>query len=131
MENKNNKEVPVVNFTEFCNKADLGQIKKALKFYNKPFKAKDVLKYFKNWTIVYDDSKYKNGVILTNKHSNGKWETSVIINDNAEYSVGDDGNWQYVPITFSEFISDVLRYADFELILSKKGIEKIYGKINE
>jgi len=123
------KPFPAVNFTDFCKDANLKQIKKALKFYNKPFKAEKVLEYFSNWKIIYDDSKWKNGKILTNKHSTENWKTTMIINDDAEYMFADNENcWQYVPRTFSEFISDVLRYEDFDLILSEKGRSKIYGK---
>ena len=119
---------PAVNFTDFCKKANLKQIKEALKFYDKPFKAEDVLIYFANWSIVYDDSTYRHGKILTNKHSNGEWKTKITINDDAEYMFAEnDTCWQDVPKTFSEFISDILRYEDFDLLLSGKSHDEIYG----
>jgi hypothetical protein len=127
--NSINPLLPAVNFTDFCKKTNLEQIKKALKFYNEPFKVEKVLEYFANWTIVYDDSQWKNGKILTNKHSTENWETIMTINDDAEYMFADNENcWQYLPKTFSEFISDVLRYEDFDLLLSEKGRSKIYGR---
>lgn len=120
--------VAAVNFTDFCKNANLEQIKKALKFYNKPFKVEKVLEYFANWTIVYDDSQWRNGKILTNKHSIEPWETTITINDDNEYMFDDCVNcWNYLPRTFSEFISDVLRYEDFDLLLSEKGRSEIYG----
>lgn len=126
--NKDNTLLPAVNFTDFCKKADLEQIKKAIIFYNEPFTAEKVLDYFANWTIVYDDSQYRHGKILTNKHSTESWQTTITINDDAEYMFADDDNWQYLPKTFSEFISDVLRYQDFDLLLSENGRNKIYGQ---
>lgn len=121
--------VEAVNFTDFCRTANLEQIKKALEFYNERFKVEKVLEYFENWTLKEDDKKYRNGKILTNKHSNGIWETTITINDNFIYTfAGQEHCWQYLPKNFSEFISDILRYEDFELILSKKGYKKIYGK---
>ena len=126
--NNANTLLAAVNFTDFCREANLEQIKKALEFYNEKFKPEKVLKYFVNWEIIYDDNFYKNGKILKNKHSNGKWETTMTINDNAEYMFADNQNcWQYLPKTFSEFISDVLRYEDFDLLLSEEGRSKIYG----
>jgi hypothetical protein len=117
-----------VNFTDFCKKANLYQIKKALKFYNEPFKVEKVSEYFLNWQLKHDDTCYKNGKILINKHSNGIWETKITINDYFEYMFADSvACWQYLPKTFSEFISDVLRYEDFDLILSEKARIKIYG----
>lgn len=119
---------PAVNFTDFCAKATFEQIQKALKFYNEPFRVEKVLEYFINWELKHDDSQYKNGKILINKHSNGKWETTMTINDNTEYTFAEqEKSWQYIPNTISEFISDVLRYQDFELILSEKGRDKIYS----
>ena len=126
---KNKNKVKAVNFTTFCKNATLEQIKTALEFYNEKFEPEKVLKYFSNWKMVNDNSTYRNGKILTNKHSNGKWETTITINDNAEYVFGDnDSTWQYIPKTMSEFISDVLRYEDFDLILSDEGVKRIYGK---
>lgn len=126
--NNANTLLAAVNFTDFCNEANLEQIKKALEFYNEKFKPEKVLEYFINWEIIYDDSFYRNGIILKNKHSNGKWETIITINDNAEYMFADNKNcWQYLPKTFSEFISDVLRNEDFDLLLSEVGRSKIYG----
>lgn len=120
--------LPAVNFTEFCKTDDLEQIKKALKFYNEKFNVEKVLTYFVNWKIVYDDSQYRNGKILINKHSTEKWETTITINDDAEYMFANNENcWQYLPKTLSEFISDVLRYEDFDLLLSETGYSKIYG----
>lgn len=122
-----NTSTHAINFTEFCKIADLEQIKKALKFYNEPFSAKKVLEYFLNWELIYDDSIYRKGKILTNNHTNGEWKTTITINDDAEYMFqGNTNCWQYVPETFSEFISDILRYEDFELILSEKAYNKIY-----
>lgn len=127
-DNNDNTLLSAVNFTDFCKDANLEQIKKALDFYNEKFNAEKVLEYFINWEIIYDDSFYRNGKILKNKHSNGKWETTMTINDNAEYMFADNQNcWQYLPKTFSEFISDVLRYEDFDLLLSEVGHSKIYG----
>jgi hypothetical protein len=124
-----NPVLPAVNFTDFCRKANSEQIKKALKFYNEAFKVEKVLEYFLNWELKHDDSQYKHGKILTNKHSNGKWQTTMTINDDAEYTFAEQENcWQYIPKTFSEFISDVLRYEDFDLLLSEKGRSKIYGR---
>ena len=121
--------VPAINFTDFCKDASLKEIKKALEFYNEKFVAELVLEYFKNWTIVYDESRFRNGKILTNRHSTEGYENSITINDNAEYMInGHEKSWQYLPRTFSEFISDILRHEDFDLLLSQKGIERIYGK---
>jgi len=118
---------PAVNFTNFCENASLEQIKKALTFYTKEFVVTEVLEYFLNWEIIYDDSKYKNGTILINNHSNGKRITEITINDDSEYMFGkNDRTWQRIPKTISEFISDVLRYEDFELLLSEKGYNEIY-----
>jgi hypothetical protein len=120
-----NPMLPAVNFTDFCKRANLAQIKKALRFYNEPFKAEKVLEYFANWTIVDGDR----GKILVNKHSNGEWETTMTFHDNVEYTFAEqEKGWQYVPKTFSEFISDVLRYEDFDLLLSEKGRRKVYGR---
>lgn len=128
-ENVSNNVLPAVNFTEFCKESNLKQIQKALKFYNEEFNVEKVLKYFLNWELKHDDSQYRAGKILTNKHSNGKWKTTITINDNAEYTFAEQENcWQSIPTTFSEFISDVLRYQDFELLLSDEGRIKIYGK---
>jgi hypothetical protein len=122
---KNKKQAR--NFTDFCKDASLKQIKKALEFYNEKFVIEKVLVYFDNWSLVQDDSIYKNGKILINKHSTEKWTTTITINDDAEYMFDDQKNcWQALPETFSEFISDVLRYEDFDLILSKEGLSKIY-----
>jgi hypothetical protein len=124
-----NNQTTVVNFTDFCKDKTLEEIKRALDFYNKSFVAEEIPEYFINWEISYDDSKYRNGKILKNKHSNGKWETSMIINDDFEYMFNDNDNcWSYVPNTFSEFISDILRYEDFDLLLSEKGRIAIYGQ---
>lgn len=124
-----NISMTAVNFTDFCEDKTLEQNKRALHFYNRPFVAEEVLEYFINWEIIYDDSKYNNGKILKNKHSNGKWETIMTINDDFEYMFNNENNcWSYVPNTFSEFISDILRYEDFELLLSEKGIIEIYGQ---
>jgi hypothetical protein len=124
----NNTLLAAVNFTDFCKDANLDQIKKALEFYNEKFKPEKVLEYFANWNIIYDSSFYNDGKILINRHSNGKYETLITINDNAEYMFADNKNcWQNLPKTFSEFISDILRYEDFELLLSEKGCSKIYG----
>ena len=118
-----------VNFTDFCKKeSDIAKIKRALDFYMEEWEPEKVLEYFTGWALKHDDSKYRNDIILTNKHSNGKWSTKIWINDNAEYAVGENENcWQYTPKTMSEFISDVLRYKNFELILSEAAIKKIYG----
>lgn len=127
--NNANNKLAAVNFTDFCKDASFEQIKKALEFYNEKFIPEKVLEYFDNWIIVYDNSKYRNGKILTNKHSTESWKTIMTINDNAEYMFADNTNcWQYLPKTFSEFISDILRYEDFDLILSDIGWNKIYGK---
>ncbi len=121
--------VPAVNFTEFCRKANLGQIKYALMFYEEKFVAEKVLEYFDNWELKYDDSQYRKGKILINKHSTEKWKTTITINDDAEFMFADNTNcWQYIPKTMSEFISDCLRYEDIDLLLSEQGIIKIYKK---
>ncbi len=77
----------------------------------------------------YDDSQYRKGKLLTNKHSTEDWSTTITINDDAEYMFADNTTcWQYVPKTISEFISDCLRYADIDLVLSEQGMVRIYGK---
>jgi hypothetical protein len=122
----------VVNFTTLCENMNLKQIKKALKFYNKSFKPEKVLKYFKNWELIHDDSKYKNEIFLINYHSTGKWKTKLTINNNFEYTFEDNLNcWNYVPKTMSEFISDMLRYQDIDLIFSEKEFKKVHGKKNK
>ncbi len=128
-----------INFTDFCKDANLQQIRTALLFYNKKFSPEIVLGYFLNWELNHDDSVYKNGKVLINKHSTEGWSTKMIINDDSEYafvpmnsSCSDgDGQWQYIPKTMSEFISDVLRYGDFDLLFSEKAIAEIYGGNNE
>lgn len=126
---KDKKIVPVVNFIDFCKSADFEQIKKAIIFYDEKFNAEKVLEYFENWSLVYDNTICRRGKILTNKHSTEHWSTTITINDDFEYLLGDASNtWSYVPKTFSEFISDVLRYEDFELLLTEKAQQLIYDK---
>ncbi len=128
MENK--IEWPVVDFINFCKNADdIEQIRNAIKFYDEPFNAKNVIKYFKNWELELN--KYKNEKILTNKHSNGEWESKIHIFNIVEYMLSDDDNWLYVPKTMGEFISDVLRHEDFELIFKKKTYKMLYGNKND
>lgn len=122
--------IQAINFTDFCAAAsDLAQIKKALEFYNEEFTPEKVVEYFSNWEIFYDNTFYDNGKKLVNTHSNGTWKTSMTINDGHEYVFGDETNgWNYLPKTMSEFISDILRYEDFELLLNEKSHFKIYRK---
>ncbi len=120
---------PAINFTDFCGQKDrtMAQIKHALDFYNEEFIAEMVPVYFANWDLRSDDSKYRNGKVLINTHSIEEWETTMSINDNAEYKFADEDNcWQYLPKTFSEFISDILRYEDFDLMLTENGRKRIY-----
>jgi len=117
-----------INFTDFCKDSDLSTIKSALNFYLEEFTPEKVLLYFKNWTIGYDDDQYKNGKYLYCKNITHGWVTRIDINDNAEYTFDEMYNsWQYTPKTISEFISDVLRYEDFELIFNDLAIQKIYN----
>ena len=123
------RKIQVINFTAFCRKANLKQIRTALKFYNEKFEAEKVPEYFRNWKLSYDDSKYKRGKILVNKHSNGKWESAIVINDSSEYMFCEQENcWIRFPRTMSEFISDVLREEDFELLFSESGMRKLKNK---
>jgi hypothetical protein len=119
-----------INFTEFCRESNnLEEIKNALNFYEEKFRPDVVPEYFENWSIYYDDTFYQRGTFLINKSSGG-WSTKITINDNYEYMFGDNVHcWQYLPKTISEFISDILRYGDFELILSEKAKNKIKGNI--
>lgn len=128
VKNEESKPLPALNFTEFCMGRSLYEINYALGFYNEKFDPEKVLEYFLNWEIIRDVSFYRNGKILVNKHSNGEWKTTITINDNAEYMfAGNENCWQYLPKTFSEFISDVLRHEDFDLLLSEKGRIRIYA----
>jgi hypothetical protein len=112
-----------INFTEFYNSNNNPElIKNAYDFYISKFDPYLVPIYFVGWTLEKDDSKYKNGIVLTNKHPS-QWETKLYINS-CEYSFDDD-NFQYTPATFSEFISDVLRNEDFHLEFSEAGISKL------
>lgn len=117
-----------VNFTDFCTTCtDIVQVKKALEFYNEEFKPEKVIEYFANWEIFYDNSFYDRGKKLVNTHANGLWKTSITINDDYEYMFAAQTScWNSLPETMSEFISDVLRYEDFELIFTQKAISKIY-----
>lgn len=132
-----------VTFLQFFNKIQfssdaeftlkLEQYEKASKFYLKPFNAVDVPIYFKNWTLKYDDSIYKKGIVLSNDHSNGKWITQLTINDGGEYTFHSMGNspsesrsWQYLPKTIDEFISDCVRYGDIDLHFSDEAIKKLF-----
>lgn len=81
-----------INFIDFCKKSTCEQIYKAIPFYSQKFSPEIVLNLFENWTIIYDDSVYRSGIILTNTHSNGKWKTTITINDNAEYTFADNMN---------------------------------------
>lgn len=114
-----------INFTDFCKDADQEGVQRALRFYLEEFKPENVPLYFNNWTITEDDSQYKRGLILKNLNTDGGWFNRIDINDYAEYSF-DECNWEYLPKTISEFISDVLRHEDFELLLTDLAIEKIY-----
>ncbi len=135
LENENKKPlqgIKAANFTTFCQNKTIDKIKNALRFYNRPFKAEEVPEFFLNWTLKYDDSIYRDGVLLTNKHSTEKWSCSIMINDDAEYCFGYSKKedrlslqWQYTPKTLSEFISDCLRYGDIDLVLSQKAIDMI------
>lgn len=128
VKNEESTPLPALNFTEFCIGASLKEINYALGFYNEKFEPEKVLEYFLNWEIIPDNSIYRNGKVLVNKHSNGEWKTTITINDNVEYMFADNEKcWQHLPKTFSEFISDVLRYEDFDLLLSEKGRIRIYG----
>jgi hypothetical protein len=124
-----------INFIDFCKGRTNQQIKKAMKFYNQPFDAEKVTDYFLNWSFLRNDKRYKNGIILTNSNTKG-WKVKVWINDGAEYTFcsgsggtdnPQDSQWQYLPETMWEFISDCLRYEDIELLFSKKAMEEIYG----
>ncbi len=121
------ENVPAVNFIDFCKCATSEQIQSVIGFYYEEFVPEKVPEYFKNWSLKYDDSKYKNGIILTNKHSTGGWKATITINDGSEYTFGDDNNWQYLPKTFSEFISDGLRHEDFDLIFSEMGLTRLFS----
>lgn len=115
-----------INFTEFCIDADKEGVQRALRFYLEEFKPENVPIYFQNWTITEDDSTYKRGLILENYNTDGGWTNQIDINDYCEYSFDERTNWEYLPKTISEFISDVLRHEDFELLLTDLAIEKIY-----
>ena len=106
------------------NVKERNQLEIIIDFYSKKFNPELVLQYFENWALEHTD-KYKNGIILTNTHSNHKWQTEMIINDNAEYSFANDDNWQYIPETFADFISDILRDENFDLIFSEKSISEL------
>lgn len=121
----------VVNFTDFCEDATFEEIKRALKFYKQDFVVEDVPKYFTNWELGDEDTKYRNGnyrhgSTLINYHSEG-WQSFITVYDNHEYVFENDDACYYLPKTMSEFISDVLRQEDFELILSDIGRSAIYG----
>jgi hypothetical protein len=116
-----------INFTEFYNSNNNPElIKNACDFYMSKFVPDLVPIYFVGWTFKKDDSKYKNGIVLTNKHPK-QWKSNIVINS-GEYSFDDD-NFQYTPATFSEFISDVLRNEDFYLEFSEVGILKLLNGI--
>lgn len=115
-----------INFTDFCIDADKEGVQRALRFYLEEFKPENVPIYFQNWTIVKDDRKYKRGLRLINQNTSGEWTSEIDINDYAEYSFDECTNWEYLPKTISEFISDVLRHEDFELLLTDLAIDKIY-----
>lgn len=126
------KEV-VCNFIDFCKAKPMAQIERAMKFYKKPFNPREVMQYFQNWSMA-KTNKYRDGIILTNINTETEktWKVKVWINDNSEYSFcsgseEEPENWQYIPKTMSDFISDCLRYDDVELLFSKKAIKEIYG----
>jgi hypothetical protein len=134
---KSNKKEIAINFTDLCKnlKEEIADIKRALDFYNEEFKPNKVLDYFKNWSLKYDNKRYRHGVILTNNNSEG-WKVKIWTNDKSEYTFcsgsngtnkPEEGQWINYPQTMSEFISDCLRYDDVELLFTKKAIEKIYG----
>lgn len=126
----------VVNFIDFCKivmptSAASQKITKAINFYQEEFTPEKVMDYFKNWSMKKQPNLRK--VTLTNKHSNGKWSSKIIIHDGAEYTFvsgtpisEEDYQWMYVPKTMSEFISDCLRHEDVDLLFSEKAIKKIY-----
>ncbi len=111
----------------------------ALPFYSGEFNPKDIPLYFQNWQVSTKATyatNYRNGLRLVNKHSNGKWSTKLYVNDNAVYCIvggvggsenpADSKGWQYVPKTWSEFISDCLRYEDIDLLFTPKAVDIIF-----
>lgn len=124
-----------VNFTTFCETANYKQIKQALNFYNEPFVIEKVPLYFKNWTLINDSTVHKNGKILTNHNIEKDWFTSMVIDDNYEYCFEstedvyqtDSMRWNYLPPTFSDFISDCLRNGQIDLEFTEITVNKIYN----
>ncbi len=112
-------DIKAEHFQDYCAHATPEQIKTALVFYNATFSAEKVRDIFRHWSIKKDSSIYKHGVYLTNINHELDCTTVMVINDNAEYTFNEgNDNWQYIPKTWGDFISDCLRYHDIELILS-------------
>lgn len=115
-----------LNFTNFCETVNnLKQIKQALSFYNEPFDINKVPIYFKNFKNV--DSCFENIIIQDlnsgidlNFNINGYY---IVLNSDSEYIL----NERYLPLTYSDFISDILRYEMVGLEFSEIAINKIYG----
>ena len=115
-----------LSLLEMCkNIKDVNQLQNIMAFYCKKFEPELILVYFKNWTIKKTDE-YKNGLILTNTHSTENWNTTMTFNDNSAYMFADNKKcWEYIPKTFSDFITDIQRYSDFDLIFSEKSISEL------
>lgn len=132
-----NKNVPAVNFTDFCKTATPEQIFKALNFYLKPFDINLVSAYFKGWgfkklqknayriapSVNYNVGKF----ILIDFRCSEEYQFSIFNEEDERIHLGN------YPNSFSDFISVVLNVKNIfdDFCFTDKAYDEIYGPVQQ